>query len=136
MTREDLIYTRVTNAVKTAYPSCYRSGKIEMTAESYPAIYVVKVASNRTYEGTDLCYTDSQHRVTYQVDVYTNGQNSMSTAEGIMEVAENAFSQMYFRMTMCSPVDNIDPTVYRMTARFERIICGNELTPIPRPSTI
>jgi len=132
MTRDDLIYTNVTNAVKTAYPSVYRSAKYELKAEKYPAIYVVKVASNRTYEGTDLNFSDDQHRVTYQVDVYTSGAKAMSIAEGIMEVAENAFSQMFFRMSSCAPMSNIDPSIYRMTARFDRIICGNELKPRTR----
>jgi len=129
MTADDYIYTQVTNAVRTQYPSCYRSGKFEMVAEHFPAIYVVKTNAERTLGGLNLVYGDNQHRVTYQVDVYTTGENEMTTAEAIISLVENAFSNLYFRMTYCQPTQNIDPTVYRITARFERILCGNELTP-------
>lgn len=129
MTSDDYIYTQVTNAVRTQYTACHRSGKYEMVLDKFPAVYVVKVGNERTLQGTDLSYSDKQHRVTYQVDVYTTGANSLATAESIMSLVENAFGEMFFRMTTYAPITGNDPTVYRLTARFERIICGNELTP-------
>ena len=55
----------------------------------------------------------------------------MDSAFGIMDIVEGAFKALGYFMTFCQPIDNIDPLIVRINARFERQLGAGDVIPEP-----
>lgn len=129
MTRNK-IYSYVEARVKDHGADIYCAGKLEPIPSSFPACFIEEAQHNQRSSAVTLDHDDEQLDVTYEVQVCSNRVNgALSECYDIMGVVEAAFKTLAFVEISCSPVDNIDPAVYRLVARFTRLICA--LDPMP-----
>ena len=124
------IYTRIVTAASAVESGLYCSAKYEPVPEQFPALYVEEVSSVRTPGAITLDYTDEQHRVVHEVQVWSNLlDGAKAQADAIMDAVETAYNAMYFRQTMKDPMPTTDRSIYRLVARFTKQIAGGDTLP-------
>ena len=124
------IYTKIAGAVTAQYPSAYISSRYEPVQEQFPTIYIEPAGKSRTPNATEITYDDRQYRAIHEVQVFTNALNgAKAQADAIMAVIEEAYSDIFFRETMCNPVETGDKSIYRLVARFTKQICSGDTLP-------
>lgn len=125
------VYTWVVDSVKTEYPSIHAGGKLEPSPAAFPALYLREIGKSRPLQNMTLSYDDTQYRSTFEAQVFSNKKSgAMSEAYNIMKLVEQAFNGIYYIEDMCEPVENAnDHSIYRLVARFHRIVCGGDEMP-------
>lgn len=136
MITENEVLTRIANSVDALSLNCYLTSVYEPFPPKLPCVYVRQTDKYPLRNRVDLDYTDAQNVAVFTAEVYTQKSdgNAKATADLVMDTIADSFRQMYFIMQMRTPVDNGDPSVYRILARFRRVICnGDELPALPTP---
>lgn len=124
------IYDYVATAVDTVARPVYCNARLEVAPESFPACYIVETGSASESQNYTLGFTDEQVRRDFEVQVFSNLENgALEQAESIMDDVRAAFRRLYFIENFVGRIDNLDPTVVRMVARFHRVIGGNDQMP-------
>ena len=120
---ESKIVDTVFNAVRTAYPNAdVTTGYDEKTAV-FPCV-VVYETNNAPYRrgNTDDC-AENYTRLTYDVSVYTNNENSAKTdGKKILALVDEALQGLKFRRIHKNRPLNINRTVFRQYGRWEVIV--------------
>lgn len=128
------VYTRIVKAVRTAYPSCYYSGRLEPVPPSLPAIYVREIGYLVPLENVTFSNDDDQHQSTFEIQVYSNLQTGAETeAYGIMDVADGVMKDIGYILDMLEPMPNADATIFRLIGRWHRHIGGADEMPPELP---
>ena len=129
MTRNK-IYTFVEGRVKDFNSKIYCASKLEPVPQSFPACFICEASHNERASAITLDRDDEQREVTFEVQVCSTKVNgAASECYEIIDIVEAAFKALAFLEISCSVVDNIDPAVTRVVARFTRLICA--LDPMP-----
>ena len=124
------IYDYVATAVDTVARPVYCNARLEVAPESFPACYIVETGSASEPQNYTFGFTDEQVRRDFEVQVFSNFENgALEQAESIMDDVRAAFRRLYFIENFVGRIDNLDPTVVRMVARFHRVIGGNDQMP-------
>lgn len=123
------IYNRVATIVQTAHSSVTISGTYLPVVKSFPYVYLHEIDHVQTTSGLDLECKDNQWESTFEVQVFTTGDNKIANAHTILDTIKGAFRTMYFRQSYEGEIENTDITVYRLVARFNRTIGGGEDMP-------
>ena len=124
------IYTTIVAAARAVEQNLYCAARYEPKPESFPALYVEEVSKVRTPGNITLDYTDEQHRVIHEVQVWSNLlDGAKAQADAIMDAVETAYNAMYFRLTMKNPIPTTDRSTYRIVARFTNPIGGGDTLP-------
>ena len=122
------IYTRVANAIKADYPNAYTTSRKVASPAKFPAILIHEIDRNRPIRNVQLDFQDVQYESVFEIQVVSNKANTAaSEAYDIMELAESAMSNMYFRRFSQTNVDRGD--TFTVIARFRRIIGGGDTMP-------
>ena len=115
----DYVYTKV----KTSYQNAYLSSKYEPVVPSFPAVFVREIGnfsnpSNVTFGGTQGVKTS-----TFEVQIQSNNPNTpVSEAYGILDVVDNAFTELnYIKQGVNVLVDG-NRGAYRIAATYRRVI--------------
>lgn len=120
---ESKIVDTVFNAVKTAFPNAdVTTGYDERTAV-FPCV-VVYETNNAPYRrgNTDDC-AENYTRLTYDVNVYTNNENSAKTdGKKILAIVDEAMQGLKFRRIHKNRPLNINRTIFRQYGRWEVIV--------------
>lgn len=117
------VYNKIKTALGTSFSNVYCSSAREPVPESFPAMYLYSINQYRERNAIDLSFSDKQKRFIMQAECYSNLHNGAKLeANKLMDAVENAFNGSMFYCTFRENVDNIDPSVYRVIARFERVI--------------
>lgn len=126
----DGIYNYVERKVNTEKHPVYCATTLENIPESFPACYIVETNAIPERRGTALDFTDVQKRYYYEIHTFSNAEAiALTEAREIMSYAEEAMRELSFIESYCGRVNNIDPSVIHIVARFDRIIGGGELMP-------
>lgn len=121
------IFDYVYNKVKAYDSNIEVTGVISNTPSSFPAVFVREISAVQDEQNVTFAFDDTQHISTFEVNIYTAKEGTGSSqAQSIMDVVCTAFKELYFIMIMREPIDNLDTTIYRLTARFRRIIGGGD----------
>ena len=124
------IYTYIRNYVKNELPTVYVTGEDEPVPNQGASVKIREIGRYQPRRNITLAYDDEQYSIAYQADVYSNLFNDHAEeAYEIMHVVEQAFKQLYFIETSCTPVERTDNRVARLTARFERQIGSGDNMP-------
>lgn len=85
----------------------------------YASMYFQGIpTSGSTLEGGEAAVTPS-----VQIDIYTNGQRALTKAYDIDEVSHAAMLSMGYQRTQGAElIQNIDPSIKRLTSRYQRVI--------------
>ena len=126
----DAIYTYVADAVDTTSRPVYCVGVYEPTPSDFPCAYIHETDHRPMQSAVTLTMTDDQLIKSWEVQVFSNKRNgALAECYDIIADAEIAFKQLYFIETSCSQVQNIDPSVTRVVARFTRVVGGEDQMP-------
>ena len=124
------IYTTIVTAARAVEQDIYCAARYEPKPETFPALYVEEVSKVRTPGNITLDYTDDQHRVIHEVQVWSNSLNgAKAQADAIMEAVETAYNGLYFRLSMQNTAIADDRSIYRIVARFTKQIGGGDTLP-------
>ena len=85
----------------------------------YASMYFQGIpTSGSTLEGGEAAVTPS-----VQIDIYTNGQRALTKAYEIDEVSHSALLSLgYTRSYGPELIQNIDPSIKRLTSRYSRLV--------------
>lgn len=127
-TRES-VYTYLRNALVDAHEGIYVTSRREPVTSSFPAIRVAETSRSRTQQYATLANDDDQYMSVFEAEIFSNKRNgALSEAYGILDTVESAFKRLGYFETFCEPIDNIDPSIFRLLARFTKQIgLGDEL---------
>lgn len=115
MDERELIYSQIADNINSFFADCYVAQKYEPVPESVPCVFIQQISKVRTRQYADLANTDRQWRLTFEVQVFAE---TLNKAYEIMNFVEEQFTELAFFEDMCSPVDNADPKLCRLVARF------------------
>lgn len=120
---ESKIVDTVFNAVRTAYPNADVTTGYDEKSAVFPCV-VVYETNNAPYRrgNTDDC-AENYTRLTYDVSVYTNNENSAKTdGKKILALVDEALQGLKFRRIHKNRPLNINRTVFRQYGRWEVIV--------------
>lgn len=122
------IYSNVRDAVLSSFPRTYVTSRYVPKPPSFPACYVHEIDHSRPLQNIQLDYQDVQWESVFEVQVASAKANTAaSEAYAIMDVARQAFNNMYFREFSETNVDTGDSVT--IIGRFRRIIGGGDVFP-------
>ena len=123
------IYTAVEGAVNLTSRPVYCTSRREPVPESFPAFHLYELGHQDIRSSVTLKSTDEAKTVQFEAQVFSNlTHGAQDEAFDIMEDAEAALKRLGFMETFCSPIENADPSIFRIVARFERVIgSGDEM---------
>lgn len=124
ITRND-VYSYIEERVNLPSRKVYCASRLEPVPDEFPACYITEINRMQDRNAIDMQFSDEQRVLTYEVHVYSNLLNgALSEANAIMEDAESAFKSIYFIETYRGQVNNLDPTILHLAARFTRTVGG------------
>ena len=111
------IYTRIVNAIRAVYPNTYCTSRLVAKPSTFPACYIHEIDRNRPLQNTQLDF-----------QVVSAKNNTASTeAYNLMEIARQAFSDLYYREFSETNIDTGD--TFTIIGRFRRVIGGGDTMP-------
>lgn len=124
------VYTYVRNAIVAAHSGAYVTARRELITAQFPAVYITEVNRVRAQQYATLANDDEQYISTVETEIFSNKQSgALDEAYSVLETIEGAFKRLGYFETFCEPIDNYDPTVYRIIARFTRQIGMADVIP-------
>ena len=122
------IYTRIVNAIRAAYPNTYCTSRLVAKPSTFPACYIHEIDRNRPQQYTQLDFQDVQYESVFEIQVVSAKNNTASTeAYNLMEIARQAFSDLYYREFSETNIDTGD--TFTIIGRFRRVIGGGDTMP-------
>lgn len=121
---ESSVFNTVANALRTSYNGISVYGEYVETPSSFPSVSLVEDDNTEIETNTTLFHsTETASNLMYTANVYSNLQSGKKAqAKAIMDVLDTQMRNMGFIRTMRSQLPNVDRTIYRVTARYTRII--------------
>lgn len=126
---ENEVFSLIATALRAAYDNdIFVTGEYVSQPSNFPAVFIVEM-DNTVYErGSDSGSIENFANLTYQVDVYSNLNRGKKTqCKTIMEMIDVLFAVNGFTRVSMTPVQNMnDPTIYRMTGRYQAVVGKNK----------
>lgn len=122
---ENEVFNTVANALRAVYGnkiSVY--GETIEAPESFPCVCLVEDDNSEiTMNKTLTRQPETASNLLYTANVYSNLRSGRKTqAKDIMDIIDDCMRKFGFTRTMRSQLPNVDRTIYRITARYTRII--------------
>lgn len=122
------IYTRVANAIKSAYPNAYCTSRMVASPAKFPACLIHEIDNTRPLQNTQLDFEDVQCESVFEIQVVSNRANTAaSEAYEIMALADAAFSGLFFRRFSQTNIDKGD--TFTIIGRYRKTIGGGDTMP-------
>lgn len=128
-----MIYTRDAVIDHVMRKIAQQSQNILVTSErlrdtsKFPAVEIRQTDKNRSLRNITLDFNDVQFAVTYTVQVYCDkASGGLVAASSVMDLVESCFDELYFIELSRNEIDNIDPSIARISARFRRQISDGD----------
>ncbi len=124
------VYTYVRNAIVASHSGAYVTARREPVPKNFPAIELTEMNRVRAERFATLANDDDQYDSTFQAEIFSNAQNgALEEAYSILETIEGAFKRLGYFETYCQPIDNVDPSIFRIISRFTRQIGMADVIP-------
>lgn len=122
----DYFYTQMTQK----RPNLNVVSAIEPSPAKFPVCGVYEIGNRRLENRVTMLRTDEQCESTYEVQVFSNSLGgSYSEANAIMSDADAVMNALGFIRYSRARIDNADARIYRVYARYRRIITGADSIP-------
>lgn len=122
------IYNYLRNAIKVEFPNAYCTSKLVAKPSAFPACYIHEIDRNRPIQNVQLDFKDVQYESVFEIQVVSAKANTAaSEAYDIMDVAREAFSNLYYREFSETNIDRGD--TFTVIGRFRRTIGGGDIMP-------
>lgn len=126
----EAVYTYLRNAIVTAHSGAYVTARREPVTKTFPAVRVIEINRTRPQEYATLANDDQQYESTFETEIFSNKQSgALAEAYSILDTVESAFKTLGYFETFCEPIDNIDPSIFRIVGRFSRQIGMADVIP-------
>ena len=124
------VYTYIRNAIVASHSGAYVTARREPIPKNFPAVWVTEMNRTRPQQYATLANDDQQYESTFEAQIFSNKQNgALEEAYSILDTVESAFKTLGYFETFCDQVDNADPSVFRIVARFSRQIGMADVMP-------
>ena len=118
---ENEIFTEIYNLLTTTYPGIFVTGEYTPVPDKFPCVFIEE-ANNYTVS-LDGSNKGEVSAVMYEVNVFSNLQfGRKSECKKIIKTIDDYLTVRGFTRITCSPIQNIDPAIYRIVARYEASI--------------
>lgn len=135
ITRDAVIDT-VAKAVHADTATAFVTAQRLRMAPIFPAVEIRQIDKTRTRSAITLDFEDEQHTLTFESQVYCDEPSGgLDEAFRIMGIVEAALNGLYFVEMSCNEVDNQDPDIARVVARFSRQVCDGDLLTVAANDT-
>lgn len=122
------VYTRIVNAIRASYPSASCTSRYVPKPSTFPSCYIHEIDRSRPIQNVQLDFQDVQWESVFEIQIVSARANTAATeAYGIMDVARQAFSDLYYREFSEANIDGGD--TFTVIGRFRRIIGGGDTMP-------
>jgi len=114
---ENEIFTELYTLLTTAYNGIFVTGEYTPVPDQFPCVFIEE-ADNYTVSlnGSNKGEVST---VMYEINVFSDLQNGRkSECKKIIKTIDDYMTLRGFTRTVCRPVQNIDPSIYRMLARY------------------
>lgn len=125
---ESEIFSKVSTAVRAAYPNIYMVGEYVNAPSKFPCVSLVEM-DNQSYQRTEDSGSSENHvSVMYELNVYSNKSvGKKSECKAIAALIDEQMLALGFARTMLQPIPNMDDaTIYRMVGRYSAVISKNK----------
>lgn len=128
---KNAIYTRVRNAIKTAYPDANVTASINKMPSKFPTVYIHRSSYFEPTSVLTLSNAQDFWDWTFNVQVWTDSSSKQEDAYNIMSVARRAFKDLGFFQSSDEGVidDGAESTIFKLTSNFRRLIGSGESMP-------
>ena len=124
------VYSYIRNAIVASHSGAYVTARREPVPKNFPAIELTEMNRVRTERFATLANDDDQYDSTFQAEIFSNAQNgALEEAYSILETIESAFKRLGYFETYCQPIDNVDPSIFRIISRFTKQIGMADVIP-------
>lgn len=128
MITRNVVYTRVVNAIRAAYPSAYCTSRYVAKPSSFPACYIHEIDRSRPRQYTQLDFEDVQWESSFEIQIVSvKADTAASEAYAIMDTARTAFNELYYRQFSEATIDQGEK--FTVIGRFRRVIGGGDTMP-------
>ena len=119
---ENIVFNTVANALRDEFSNIFVSGENIAAPSSFPAATIVEM-DNSVYEWSIDSSSPENHAVLmYQVDAYSNKTSGRKAeTKKIIANIDSTMLELGFVRVSCSPMVNIDSSIYRMVARYRAV---------------
>lgn len=129
------IYNYIEGAVNQTDRPVYCASRLEIIPPSFPAAYLTEI-ERYDRASINLKRTDRMKSVTWEAQVFSNLRvGAVDEAHEVMDDIDEAFAHLGFTQTYCMPIDNADPTIYRLVGRWTRLIGDGDEFPVTESNT-
>ena len=119
---ENQIFTEIKNAITVVYPNANVVGTYINTVKQLPTVSVEEISNYTWRASLPLNLQEKNAHITYEINIFTNGNNAKSTAKSIRNIVDSTISSYGAIRIMGAPIPNIDDaTIYRYTLRYQMI---------------
>jgi hypothetical protein len=95
---------------------------------SFPACLIHEIGRSRLRQYTQIDFQDNQWESSFEIQIVSAKAYTAATeAYAIMDVARQAFSDLYYREFSETNIDNGD--TFTLIGRFRRVIGGGDTMP-------
>lgn len=124
------IYNYIEEAVNRIDRPVYCASRYEIVPPSFPAAYLSEI--DRVDRGAiNLTRTDKMKFVTWEAQVFSNlTVGAVDEAHEIVDDIDDAMAHLGFVQTYCAPIENADPTIYRLVGRWTRLLGDGDTLPV------
>lgn len=124
------IYNYIEEAVNLQDRPVYCASRYEIVPPSFPAAYLSEI--DRLDRGAvNLKRTDKMKFITWEAQVFSNlTVGAVDEAHEIMDDIDDAMAHLGFTQTYCMPIENADPTIYRLVGRWTRLLGDGDTLPV------
>lgn len=124
------IYNYIEGAVNLQDRPVYCASRYEIVPPSFPAAYLSEI--DRLDRGAvNLKRTDKMKFITWEAQVFSNlTVGAVDEAREIMDDIDDAMAHLGFTQTYCMPIENADPTIYRLVGRWTRLLGDGDTLPV------
>lgn len=126
---EPILYTELATALRSVVEGVFVTGESVNAPPRFPCASLVE-RSNTTYTRTiDSSHEENHSSLMWQCDFYSNLKTGKKMqCKEMAKIVDKIMIAHNFRRTMLEPIENADPTVYRMTARYVVVISKDKFT--------
>ena len=122
------VYSRIATAIRASFPNVYCTSRLVAKPSSFPACLIHEIGRSRLRQYTQIDFQDNQWESSFEIQIVSAKAYTAATeAYAIMDVARQAFSDLYYREFSETNIDNGD--TFTLIGRFRRVIGGGDTMP-------
>jgi hypothetical protein len=121
---ENELFTIISTDLRATYTDIFITGEYVKSPPSFPCVSIIE-EDNQIYRNTrDSSNIENHVQVVYEVNVYSNKTTGKkSECKAIISQIDKQMGRLGFTRTLLTPIPNeLDATIYRMTARYRAIV--------------